>query len=57
MKKSKILLIFQGGAAFAGSQNYKLPNGHSVSLALSNGFTIGPDGRPVQANSNSFTYT
>jgi len=46
-----------GGASFSESQNYDLPNGHHLNLALAQGFTIGPDGKPVRSNSNAINYT
>jgi len=46
-----------GGASFSNSQNYDLPNGHHLNLALAQGFTIGPDGKPVRSNSNAINYT
>jgi len=47
----------RGSAAFSQGQNYDLPNGHHLSLNLANGFSIGPDGKPVRSNANTLTYT
>lgn len=47
----------QGSAGQSTSQIYQLPNGHALNLALTNGFSVGPDGRPATSNANSITYT
>lgn len=47
----------QGSAGLSASQVYNLPNGHMINLAFTDGFSIGPDGRPTSSNANSITYT
>lgn len=51
------MFFFQGGAALGGSQSYNLPNGQSINLAYTNGFTVGEDGKVASANSNSLAFS
>jgi hypothetical protein len=55
--KRSFCFLQQGSAALAGSQAYQLPGGQSLNVAYSNGFSIGPDGKPVVSNGNSISYT
>ncbi|XP_037908327.1 uncharacterized PE-PGRS family protein PE_PGRS54-like [Hermetia illucens] len=43
----------QGSAGASGSQTYNLPNGKTVSVTFSNGFSVGPNGRPTTSGGQS----
>ncbi|XP_053686792.1 uncharacterized protein LOC128736340 [Sabethes cyaneus] len=44
-----------GSATFAGSQTYDLPGDREISISYSNGFGIGPDGRPTISRGNAIS--
>lgn len=48
---------FSGNAGLSGSQSYNLPNGNTLAISYTNGFSIGPDGKPTVSKGNSIAYT
>lgn len=48
---------FSGNAGLSGSQSYNLPNGNTLAISYTNGFSIGPDGKPTISKGNSIAYT
>ncbi|XP_038117170.1 uncharacterized protein LOC119769277 [Culex quinquefasciatus] len=46
-----------GSASFSGSQSYQLPGRKTLSIAYSNGFSVGKNGRPQISRGQSISWS